>query len=67
MARTVAGTRQPEPAGPYRGQGACEFCRTRTQDGVRHDLCPGEIHTTSPGRKDNNTWQCQCAKEDHQT
>lgn len=69
MARTVAGSR---PASlttrpPYRGERgeACEFCRARTPEGVRHDLCPGSTHTTAPGRKDNKQWDCKCHKEGH--
>ena len=69
MARTVAGTpapyRQiPAQPGPYLGVGACEFCRTKTFGGVRHDLCPGEIHT-APGKKDDKLWTCACYKEGH--
>ena len=63
LARTVAGKR-PEPPGPYRGQGACTFCTDRTTSGVRHDLCPGEIHT-SPGTKDDKVWTCACWREGH--
>jgi hypothetical protein len=62
MARTVAGRRK-EP-GPYSSPGACEFCRSRTPEGVRHDLCPEEIHT-NPGKKDDKVWTCACWREGH--
>lgn len=61
--------REPDPVTgrpPYRDRtSACEFCITLTTNGVRHDHCPGEIHTTQPGRKDNKTWTCQCWKDGH--
>lgn len=70
MARTVAGRREDaseltaRPAYPDRTKG-CSFCIERTPAGVRHDLCMQETHSSSPGRKDNKTWTCQCWKEGH--
>lgn len=64
MARTVAARREA-PLGPYPDrQAACTFCTLPTDEGVRHDLCPGETHT-NPGRKDDRVWTCQCWKERH--
>jgi hypothetical protein len=57
--------RGPHSDVPYRGQGACEFCRTRTTTGVYHEHCPGEVHTTAAGRKDDKVWTCACWKEGH--
>lgn len=65
MARTVA-VKRKLPKGPYPGVGACGFCITKTQDGVRHDLCPTTIHTAA-GKKDDRVWSCQCAKEGHRS
>ena len=69
LARTVAGKRsvQANPAQPGRTvrQGACTFCTDCTMFGVRHDLCPGEIHT-APGTKDDKIWACACWREGHQ-
>jgi hypothetical protein len=51
---------------PYRDRAkACSFCIERTTTGVRHDHCPGESHTTQPGRKDDKVWTCECWKEGH--
>lgn len=71
MARTVAGRRVPDTvlgprsSTPYPDKTkACTFCTDRTPEGVRHDFCPGESHT-SPGKKDDRVWTCQCWKEGH--
>ena len=67
MARITANMREPVTGRPpYRDRkAACNFCIDLTTNGVRHDLCPGEIHTTAPGRKDDKVWTCQCGKEGH--
>lgn len=69
MARTVAARRDASDLTgrpPHHDRArSCSFCIERTPKGVRHDSCPGEIHSSSPGRKDNKTWTCQCWKEDH--
>lgn len=67
--RTVAAKREQlalfeRPAHPGKST-SCTYCTTPTPRGVRHDYCPGEIHSTAPGRKDDRIWQCQCWKEGH--
>jgi hypothetical protein len=68
VARTTANMREPDltsrPPYPERSK-ACSFCIERTTTGVRHDHCPGESHTTQPGRKDDKVWTCACWKEGH--
>lgn len=51
------------PAYPDR-ESACGFCIDRTPRGVRHDLCPGEIHTAE-GKANDKVWTCKCWKERH--
>lgn len=69
MARTVAARREPatQPSQyVYHGRGACGYCTIKTQDGVRHDMCVIETHTTAEGRKDDVVWKCQCGEKGHQ-
>lgn len=40
---------------------ACDFCARRP---VRHEYCPGEIHT-APGKQDDRVWTCACSQTDH--